>query len=104
MKRIIKDKWNNEFPCDDSVNSTVDHVEIKRECECCLGAPVHAHMFVVKDGERVYSDPPFVLVGQRTPRGTREFISWRNDLRDNKINSVIAEYIETFFREHSHEY
>lgn len=49
------------------VNEKPEKAYTKHSCGCCSDAVVQAWFYAEREGEHVYSEPPYVVVGEKNP-------------------------------------
>ena len=89
-----RDRWNKKFLCAKSVNVRVNKYTATHSCGCCSDSPYYIMPYLEFEGERIYSDPFQICVGERCEYiyGQRWYSDWKDRLSKHEIpESLIAE-------------
>src|SRR5512142_3268226 len=62
-------RWEKVAYCSASVNSQVIDYESRYNCGCCSDSPYEVWPYAETPDGRIYSDPPFFYVGQKSYYG-----------------------------------
>lgn len=60
------DRWKTVRYMATSANARVDEVEFRNSCGCCPDTPVLALPYLEFEGVRIYSNPCYLYVGERS--------------------------------------
>jgi hypothetical protein len=71
-----------------AVNASPERCYTAHSCGCCDDAALYAYFCVERHGEKVYTDPPFVWVGQRDRDGWLE--DWEDRVRRQIGESAVS--------------
>lgn len=82
------------------VNACPDKVYLKHSCGCCADAALQAWFHVERDGERVYTNPPYVCVGEKDMWGPHDDV-WLDDWED-RVRKAIGEAAVRLAKERLH--
>lgn len=78
-----------------AVNAKPEGAYTSHACGCCNDSPLYAWFYVQRGKTRVYSDPPFVCVGEKNPYYLHlddELPDrWSEDWREKVAASICAE-------------
>ena len=93
-------RWGTVRYCSPFVNFKVDEVELRYNCGCCGDSPLEAWPYTTtKDGDRVYSDPPYFDVGEKGWGRDRASPGWDDKLRSKGIPEALISRIQLTFED-----
>lgn len=98
-------RWQT-YLCAESVNSIAEDVDFAHSCGCCIDAVLYAMPYIDRNGQRIYSDPCQIAIGEKAgydacgekPR------DWEEIVKKHGFPDRIAEKIRVFFEENKVEY
>lgn len=87
--------------CTVDVNGFVDTMDITHRTDE-PGASLEILPFIHDKGGRIYSDPPFFVVGHRNPKGFGEcaLVDWRQFLEDCGISNEVQRKVSWYLKAH----
>jgi len=94
-------RWRS-FLCAKSVNPIAEDVGFVHSCGCCDDAVLYAMPYVERGGQRIYSDPPQIGVGEKAgyySYGERPWDDWQLEVKKHGLTDRIVEKIEEFFKD-----
>ena len=88
--------------CSVDVNPFVDTMDITHRTDE-VGASLEVMPFIHDKGGRIYSDPPFYIVGFRNPKGFGEcpLADWREFLNDCGVSNEIQRKVKWYLSAHA---
>lgn len=92
-------RWNKKVYCSKSVNKFVDQFEHRHNCGCCSDSPLEVWPYIEIDGNKIYSDPPCLTVGEAFHYGDIPNKNWKQILQKYEISDVIIDKVQKFFEE-----
>lgn len=85
------------------VNSLATSCDIRDSCGCCSDSPLEVRPYLDTEFGRVYSDPPVIIVGEKSYEALLPKEGWEANLRNNMISEDIilqvAQYFDNFNEE-----
>lgn len=91
------DRWKNVRYMAESANARVFQVEFRNSCGCCRDTPVIALPYLEFEGQRVYSNPCYLYVGERTYNyEVQAKTGWKKQYEDAGISHHAIAKIKSF--------
>ena len=92
-------RWKTVRYCSPSVNSKVQHCEIRHNCGCCNDSPLEIWPYLDTEHGTIYSSPASFQVGeQHRISGDFPYNGWKEKLKAAEIPEVIIDMVRTHFR------
>lgn len=100
--RAFKDHRGYVRLCTSDVNPLVDTIDITHRTDE-TGASLEILPFIHDNGGRIYSDPPFYVVGFRNPKGFGEvpLVDWRELMEDCGISIEVQRKVKWYLSAHA---
>lgn len=92
-------RWNRVRFVSPAVNSKADQFDQCHNCGCCEDSPLEVWPYLETPHGRVYSDPPYFRVGEKTGWSTdRPYPGWDEEMRKAGIQEPIIERVRKHFQ------
>jgi len=73
-------------------------VYISHSCGCCADSPIEVWPYVSIDGTKVYSDPPYFIVGEGSYSYKEiEYDGWEKNLQNSDIPQEVISKVKLWF-------
>jgi len=72
-------------------------------CGCCPDSPLELWPYMITGEDRVYSDPPCILIGEREAHGARPRPGWVTKLKEANMPEELIQSIKEYFRKEKQE-
>ena len=79
-----RDRWGTVRLSAKSANSLTTDIETRHSCGCCNDAPYYAQPYLTFEGERIYSNPERICIGEKATSfyGDIWYENWRDKLAE----------------------
>lgn len=89
-----EDRWATVRYMAKSANARVDNVDFRYNCGCCADSPLQAMPYLEFNGLRVYSNPFYLFVGEKTYDGyVQENHKWEKPFEDAGVPASVIDKI-----------
>lgn len=91
-------RWNN-YLCSKKVNEIANEVEFRHSCGCCPDAVLYAMPYIKIEGNKIYSDPAQIGIGEKQHLGEKAWHSWKDKIKEQGCSEEVIKKIEKMFEE-----
>jgi hypothetical protein len=91
-------RWKTKRLQAASANAIATDIELVHGCGCCNDAPLYANPYLLVDGEKIYSDPIQICVGERNPNSYSRDTwdeDWEETLKKHNISQQAIDSIRS---------
>jgi len=104
--RSHTNRWGHVRYYSKSINADVDEFDSGHNCGCCPDSPLEVWPYKKVDGQKIYSDPPVFIIGDRNSYDCdcdndcncewyteKAYLSWHKKLKKHGISKVVINKI-----------
>lgn len=105
-----RDRWKRVRLSAKSANSKTTHIDTHHSCGCCDDAPFLARPYLIYEGEKIYSNPASVCIGEKSTSyyGDIWDEDWQKRLLDigtpqETVNKLVPSYKKDLNRSNAYD-